>query len=165
MKLFNNHLYVILHIKQKEKAEVVKLARDHNLDLTYPDVFFKEVGDLSQICIDDEHLGGHLMSMICSYEISYLQNKNYRLFENVKELKEYIRIADQRKDHYFISEKRTKRYYNYVKFLSSGALRDEYFLVKNIVDYTDSYYSATKDYIEKTLLNSIKRSVSKKEDT
>ena len=72
MKLFNNRLYVILHIKQKEKAEVVKLAEDHNLPLMYPDVFLKEVSDLSQTCIDDGHLGGHLMSMICSYEISYL---------------------------------------------------------------------------------------------
>ena len=165
MKLFNNHLYVILHIKQKEKAEVVKLASDHNLDLTYPDMFFKEVGGLSQICIDDGHLGGHLMSMICSYEINYLRNKNYRLFKDVKELKKYVRIADQRQEHYFIAEKSTERYYDYVKSLSLDALRDEYFLVKNIVDYINSYYLVTKNNIEKTLRNSIERSVSKKEDT
>ena len=129
MKLFNNHLYVILHIKQKEKAEVVKIAYDHNIPLMYPKMFLEEISDLSQICIDDEHLGGHLMSMICSYEISYLQNKNYRLFKNVKELKEYVRIADQRKEHYFISEKSTERYYGYVKSLSPDALKEEYFQV------------------------------------
>ena len=150
MKLFNNHLYVILHIKQKEKAEVVKLASDHNLDLTYPDMFFKEVGGLSQICIDDGHLGGHLMSMICFYEINYLRNKNYRLFKDVKELKKYVRIADQRQEHYFIAEKSTERYYDYVKSLSLDALRDEYFLVKNVVGYINSYYLVTKNNIEKT---------------
>ena len=52
-----------------------------------------------------------------------------------------------------------------MKSLSPDALKEEYFLVKNIVNYTDSYYLVTKEYIEKTLHNSIKRSVSKKEDT
>ena len=165
MKLFNNRLYVILHIKQKEKAEVVKLAEDHNLPLMYPDMFLKEVSDLSQTCIDDGHLGGHLMSMICSYEISYLRNKSYRLFKNVKELKEYVKIADQREEHYFVSEKSAEHYYSYVKTLSFGELKEEYFLIKNIVDYTDSYYLATKDLDERTLSNSIKRKKKKKEDT
>lgn len=165
MKLFNNHLYVILHIKQKEKAEVVKLAQDHDLPLMYPDMFLEEIGDLSQICIDDGHLGGHLMPMTCSYEISCLRNKSYRLFKNVKELKEYVRIADQREEHYFISEKSTEHYCSYVKTLSFDALKEEYFLVMNIVGYTDSCYLATKDFIKKTLSNSIKRSISKKEDT
>ena len=165
MKLFNNRVYVILHIKQKEKADAVKLAEDHNLPLMYPDMFLNEISDLCQICIDDGHLGGHLMSMICSYEISYLRNKSYRLFKNVKELKEYVRIADQREEHYFVSEKSTEHYYSYVKTLSFNALKEEYFLVKNIVDYTDSYYLATKGFVEKTLSNSIKRSISKKEDT
>ena len=165
MKLFNNRLYVILHIKQKEKAEVVKLAEDHNLPLMYPDIFLKEKSDLCQICIDDGHLGGHLMSMICAYEISCLRNKSYRLFKNVKELKEYVKIADQREEHYFVSEESTEYYYNYVKTLSFDALKEEYFLVKNIVDYTDSYFLATKDFIEKTLSNSIKRSIAKNEDT
>ena len=157
MKLFNNHLYVILTIKQKEKAEVVRLAEKHNLALVYPDEFLNEISDLSQICIDDEHLGGHLMSVTCAYEISYLRNKSYRLFKNVKEFKEYVRIADQRQEHYFITEKNSECYYKYVKSLSLDDLKNEYLLVKNIVDYTDSYYLATKDYIEKTLSNSIKR--------
>ena len=165
MKLFNNHLYVILHIKQKEKAEVVKIAHDHNIPLAYPKMFLEEISDLSQICIDDEHLGGHLMSMICAYEIDYLQNKSCRLFKNVKELKEYVKNADQRQDYYFIFEKSTERYYTYVKSLSFDALKEEYFLVKNIVNYTDSYYLATKNFVEKTLSNSIKRSINKKEDT
>ncbi|MBO5578117.1 MAG: hypothetical protein J5955_03320 [Bacilli bacterium] len=165
MKLFNNHLYVILTIKQKEKAEVVRLAEKHNLALVYPDEFLNEISDLSQICIDDEHLGGHLMSVTCAYEISYLRNKSYRLFKNVKEFKEYVRIADQRQEHYFITEKNSECYYKYVKSLSLDDLKNEYLLVKNIVDYTDSYYLATKDYIEKTLSNSIKRSISSKKDT
>ena len=165
MKLFNDHLYVILSIKQKEKAELVKIARDHGLDLMYPDVFLNEISDISQICIDDEHLGGHLMSMICFYEINKLRNKKYRLFKNVKELKRYIEIADQRQDHCFVAETAIEKYICYVDSLSINDLRDEYFLVKNIVDYTDSYYLAAKDYIEKTLLNSIKRSISKKENS
>lgn len=165
MKLFNNRSYVILHIKQKEKAEVVKLAKNHNLPITYPDIFLEETSDLNQICINDECLGGHLMSMICAYEINFLRNKGYRLFQNVKELKEYVRIADQREEHYFISEKSTEHYYSYVKTLPFDALKEEYFLVKNIVNYTDSYYLATKNYVEKTLSHSIKRSVNEKEDT
>ena len=165
MKLFNNHLYVILTIKQKEKAEVVKLAKDHNLPLMYPDMFLNEIGDLSRICIDDGHLGGHLMSTICAYEISRLRNKNYRIFKNVKELKEYVRIADQRQEHYFITEKNIDLYYKYVESLSLDDLKEEYYLVKNITDYLDSYYLATKDYIEKELFNSIKRSIAKKEDS
>lgn len=165
MKLFNNRLYVILQIKQKEKADVVKLAEDHNLPLMYSDMFLNEISDLYQICIDEGHLGGHLTSMIRSSEISCLRNKSYRLFKNVKELKEYVRIADQREEHYFVSEKSTEHYYSYVKTLSFYSLKEEYFLVKNIVDYIDSYYLATKEFVEKTLSNSIKRSISKKEDT
>lgn len=165
MKLFNDHLYVILSVKQKEKAELVKIARGHGLALMCPDVFLNEISDLSQICIDDEYLGGHLMSMICFYEINKLRNKKYRLFRNVKELKKYIEIADQRQDHCFVVETAVEKYTCYVDSLSINDSRDEYFLVKNIVDYTEFYYLTTKDYIEKTLSNSIKRSISKKENS
>ena len=165
MKLFNNRRYVILSIKQEEKAEVVKLAKDHNLGLLYPDLFLREKSDLCQICIDDNRFGGHLMSMICSYEISYLKNRSYRVFKNVKELKEYVKIADQRQDHYFIAEKNIEHYCNYLKTLSSNALKDEYFVVNNIVSFTDSYYLDVKNYVEKTLSKSIKRAITNKEDS
>ena len=165
MKLFNNRRYVILTIKQKEKAEVVKLAKDHGLGLMYPSIFLEEVNNLIQTCIDDECLGGHLMSMICAYEISYLRNKQYRIFKNVKELKKYVEIADKRQESYFVMEKDTEHYFSYVKSLSFDDLKTEYFLVKAIVDYTDSYYLATKNYVEKTLTNSIKRDIYKKEDS
>lgn len=74
MKLFNNHRYVILDIKQKEIADVLELAKAHNLSLMYPKMFLNNTDDLSLTCIDDEHLGGHLSLIIFSNEISYLKN-------------------------------------------------------------------------------------------
>lgn len=46
MKLFNNHLYVILTIKQKDIAEVIELAKAHNLSLRYPKMFLNDTDDL-----------------------------------------------------------------------------------------------------------------------
>ncbi len=165
VKLFNNHLYVILDIKQEEKAAVIELANSHNLSLLYPELFLNNTGDLSLICINDEFLGGHLSSISFDHEISYLKTKNIRFFKNVKELEKYVKTADQRQDHYFIKETNIKSYCNYLKSLSIDVLKDEYFLVKHIVDYTDLCYLAIKDYIEKTLSNSIKQSILKKENT
>ncbi len=165
MKLFNNHLNVILAIKQKEISEVIELAKAHNLSLRYPGMFLKDAGDLSLTYIDDNYLGGHLSSTFLRYEFSYLKNKNIRIFNDVKELKKYVKTADQRQERYFIKEENTESYCNYLKSLSFAALKDEYFLVKHLVHYIDLYSFAAKDYVEKTLTNSIKRSISKKENT
>ena len=77
MKLFNEHLCVILNIKQKEKVELVKIAKDHGLDLMYQNVFLNESRDLSQIRIDDGHLCSHSMSRVYLNEINKLRNKRY----------------------------------------------------------------------------------------
>lgn len=165
MKLFNNHLYVILSIKQKEKLELVEIAKSHNLDIEYPELFFEEKGDLSRICIDDESLGGYLMTLVCSNEISLLKNKKYRTFKNIKELKGYLNIVDKRKEQYFVLENDINRYLRYVDSLSFEELKDEYYLINNLMDYIDIYYLKIKQYIEKTFTNLIKNDIARKENS
>ena len=48
------------------------------------------------------------------------------LFKNVRELKKYIEIADQRQDHCFVVETAIEKYTFYVDSLSINDLRDEY---------------------------------------
>lgn len=99
MKLFNNKLYVILLIKEEEKWEVINLAKEHNLEILYEDMFINQKGDLHRICIDDNSLGGTLGSIQCFCELNNLKNQGTRVFKNVKELKEYVDKATQRKQH------------------------------------------------------------------
>ena len=67
MTLFNDHEYLILTIKQEEKADVLDIIKKHNLSIMYPKVF-EEISNLSQFVINDEQFGGHLSSLICWYE-------------------------------------------------------------------------------------------------
>ena len=69
------------------------------------------------------------------------------------------------KENNLISIKDIGEYCNYIKSLSPSELTEEYLLVKNIANYIDTYFLAVKSYIEKTLVNDIKRSVANKEDT
>ena len=98
MKLFNNHTYVILSIKNDEAKELLDIAQKSNLGLMYPKLFKKGYSEIARLCINDERLGGILSGMICWYEMSLLKNKEYRTFNNIQELKKYIEKANQRKE-------------------------------------------------------------------
>lgn len=160
MKLFNNKLYVILLIKEEEKREVINLAKEHNLEILYEDMFISQKGDLHRICIDDNFLGGTLGSIQCLYELNNIKNQGTRVFKNVKELKEYIDKATKRKEHRFVLENNINKYYEYVKSLDFDSLKDECLLANNIINYIDLYYSFIRYQIEKNLSNSIKGSIS-----
>ncbi len=164
MKLFNNKLYVILLIKEEEKREVINLAKEHNLEILYEDMFINQEGDLHRICIDDNSLGGALGSIQCFYELNNLKKQGTRVFKNVKELKEYVDKATERKEHRFVLDKNINDYYEYVKSLDFDSLKNECLLANNIINYIDLYYSFIKYQIEKNLSNSIERSISKNDD-
>lgn len=160
MKLFNNKLYVILLIKEEEKLEVINLAKEHNLKILYEDMFINQKGDLHRICIDDNSLGGVLGSIQCFYELNNLKKQGTRVFKNVKELKEYVDKATNKKEHRFVLDKNINDYYEYVKSLDFDSLKDECLLANNIINYIDLYYSFIRYQIEKNLSNSIKGSIS-----
>ena len=157
--LFNNHLYVIRIIKQEEKEELVKIAQEHNLKIAFPNAFLKEKCNLTNHCIDDQRLGGHLMAMIRAYEMSVVKNREYRVFENVKELKEYIKVAQQRIEPYFLEEDDTNHYVDYLKSLSKEQLLDEFHLINNIRNCVDCFYLATKEYIDKEIVAGVKKDI------
>ncbi len=165
MTLFNGHEYLILTIKQEEKAELLDIIKQHNLGIMYPSVF-KESSNLSQFTIDDEQFGGHLSNLICWYEYSIIKNTNRGIFKNVKELKEYITVADQRKEPNFLREENNEKYDSYVDSLSNDDLVDEYYLVKSIVSFLNAQYMCTKDFVitlAHRITNNLKRNPSKED--
>ena len=165
MTLFNDHEYLILTIKQEEKADVLDIIKKHNLSIMYPKVF-EEISNLSQFVINDEQFGGHLSSLICWYEYSVIKNTNKGIFKDVNELKAYIAIADQRKEQYFFKEDDSKEYCSYVDSLSDDDLVDEYYLVKSIVSFLNAQYVCVKDFITNlaySITNQIKRNPSKED--
>lgn len=162
MKLFNSHIYYISFIKDDERKEVVDIAKKNNLKIMYLDLFREdEKKDLHRICIDDNYLGGILSCMCGHYAVSVLRDKKYRCFKSVKELKDYIEIANSRKEHYFIKEKDIVNYNSYLKGLSYIDLENEYYMVKNLIALIDSFYIEIKDYIDNMIIKPIEADILK----
>ena len=73
--------------------------------------------------------------------------------------------ANNKQECCFVLEKNTENYFEYVKSLPIDVLKNEYLLVENIVAYVNSFCRNVERYIEKALTNSIRRSISKKENS
>lgn len=165
LKLFNNHLYIIDNLHKKDVNDFLTIAKKYNLPISYPKMFEEDFESLSSICIDDSHVGGHLMAMIRCYESTILRNKRFRGAKNFKELKEYIDIAERRVEYSFLTLKKREEYFKYVDSLDDTSLKSEYRLVKNLVPYIDNYCLKVKNTIENDILSGIKEDLLKEELT
>ena len=162
-KLFNDRLYVILTIKQEEKAEILEIVKKYNLKIMYPKVF-EETSNLSQFTIDDKKFGGHLAGFICWYEFSIIKNTNKGIFKDVEALKEYLKLVGQRKEHFILQDNNRNKYYSYVDSLSDKDLIDEYCVVKSVISFLDNQYKLAKEFIttlSRSISNDIKNSPTK----
>ncbi|HBN00647.1 MAG TPA: hypothetical protein DD384_05455 [Firmicutes bacterium] len=73
--------------------------------------------------------------------------------------------ANNKQECCFVLEKNTENYFEYVKSLPIDVLKNEYLLAENIVAYVNSFCRNVERYIEKALTNSIRRNISKKENS
>ena len=89
--LFDGKTYVIGHIKKKEIKEVLNIAKENNLTIRYPWMFDNPEGDLHRIAIDDHAFGGFVSVIICYHEFTVKKSPKWGWFNNVKELKQYIK--------------------------------------------------------------------------
>ena len=163
MKLFNGHTYIILTVKQEEKADFIRFAQKRRIKPYVGYSILQEEGDVHCVYINDKNFGIDINAVLYFYEIQCLHNKEYRIFQNMDELKRYVEVADQRKKRPFLTEKETKRYENYLNTLSTNELKEEWYLAKRYMKETSSYYQKIKESVEMTLVGSIKRSLAQKE--
>lgn len=96
--IFKGVTYVIGIIRKREVKEVLKIAKDLDLGIMYPDMFEDVHEDLHRIAISDDRLGGHVSTIICWQELTVKKNKNWGYFSDVKELKVYIAKAKKEND-------------------------------------------------------------------
>ena len=89
--LFDGKTYVIGKIKKKEIKEVLKIAKENNLTIRYPWMFVNPEEDLYRIAIDDCSFGGFVSVIICYHEFTVNKSPKWGWFNNVKELKQYIK--------------------------------------------------------------------------
>lgn len=95
MSLFNGKRYVILVIKPHEIDYLLNFAKEHNLEILYPDMFEqakKEKKTLYKIAIDDKSFGGIVSNIVCWHEITL--KKDFGVFRYVKDLKTYLKKID-----------------------------------------------------------------------
>ena len=163
MKLFNGHTYIILTVKQEEKADFIRFAQKRRIKPYVGYSILQEEGDVHYVYINDKNFGVDINTVLYFYEIQCLHNKEYRIFQNIDELKRYVEVADQRKERPFLTEKETKRYENYLNTLSTSEIKEEWYLAKRWMKETSIYYQKIKESVEMTLVGSIKRSLAQKE--
>lgn len=163
MKLFNGHTYIILTVKQEEKTDFIRFAQKRRIKPYVGYSVLQEEGDVHYVYMNDKHFGVDINTVLYFYEIQCLHNKEYRIFQNMDELKRYVEVADRRKKRPFLTEKETKRYENYLNTLSTNELKEEWYLAKRYMKETSSYYQKIKESVEMTLVGSIKRSLAQKE--
>ena len=129
----------------------------------YPKVF-EETSNLSQFTIDDKKFGGHLAGFICWYEFTIIKNTNKGIFKDVRALKEYLKLVDQRKEHYILQDNNRNKHYSYVDSLSNEDLIDEYYVVKSVISFLDNQYKLAKEFIgtlSRSITNDIKNNPTK----
>ena len=160
-KLFHGKTYVIGEIKKKEIKELLEIAKEHNLKILYPEVFEDAKESLYRIAIDDKYLGGFVSTIICWQELTRKKNPKWGYFNDVKELKNYIKTQLKQDKPFFLLEKSTTSYSIYIDALEDNELIDEYHQVRNIIDYLDTYHLAIKEQIEKELNKQIKEDINK----
>lgn len=163
MKLFNGHTYIILTVKQEEKADFIRFAQKRRIKPYVGYSILQEEGDVHYAYINDKNFGVDINTVLYFYEIQCLHNKEYRIFQNMDELKRYVEVADQRKKRPFLTEKETKQYEGYLNTLSFHELKEELCLAKLWMKETSTYYQKIKESVEMALAGSIKRSFAQKE--
>ena len=95
LTLFDNYKFIIRRIKEEEVDELLDIVKDHNLPILCPDLF-KEKGELTNIAISNEGLGGHLPEVCYYYGVQLKRSISLRPLKDINELKEYLEVAKQR---------------------------------------------------------------------